>query len=505
MWRRAPSIDRGGEATRVPRDARWGNIVAGMCAIAIGWFVFRAAVEVTVSPRSVWNERSLAPAFVVARGGALYPPREGGPLLSCIYAPLSAVAYVPATLARDPSSAMRIGVVISVLFFLAPLGLALWLRLWSWVGASLYLGLAVGSAGVSYSIFPIHADAPALGFAGLGAICLSGRLGLGWRVAGGAMLVLAALSKQNMAPLAMLGPLLVGWREGWRRAAASLAGGCAAGLAVLTYSLVVLGRLEDLYFNLVTVPVGAGFAQTGFFAAARALGADMIPSLCVLALCLALYWRGRGRSDGGWRWGDAGLALALSVALWPTSVAGYMKLGGYPNALAPGVYLAILGACFVADRAAGFSRWAGIGLAGFALMAGAFTAPVVAWSLREWRGTEATWTQRAFEFERRHPGEVYFPANPLAPLMVSGRLYHMDDGLYCRAVAGYPVTEEQFMRHLPEGASRIAFIPGGRELLLRSTGDVLRERLAPEPSDDLRAWEMHRFSRGPAGGSDHGR
>lgn len=484
---------------------RWVGVATGLCVIAVGCFMFRAAVEATISPRSVWNERSLAPAFVVARGEKLYPPRDGGPLFSCIYAPLSAVAYVPATVGADPAAAIRIGAVLSVLFFLAPLVLALRLRLWSCVAVALYLSLGVGSASVSYSIFPIHADAPALGFAGFGAVCLIGRLGIPWRATGGALLVMAALSKQNMAPLALLGPLLVGWREGWRRAAAVLVGGCLAGVVVLAYSGLALGRWEDIYFNLVTVPLGAGFSQSGTGSAVRALAADMVPAVCVLGLCLMLVWRRLGvRDAGGWL-ADPAMMLAMSAALWPTSVAGYMKVGGYPNALAPGVYFSILAACFAAHGAAGLVRASAVGLAGFSVLAAALALPVAFRNLRDWRGVAETWSQQAFEFERRHPGEVYFPSNPLATLMASGRGYHMDDGLYCRSVAGYVVSEEQLMRHLPEGASRVAFIPGGRELLLRSTGGALEARLEPDRLDALGRWEVLRFARGGAGGGDHGK
>jgi hypothetical protein len=231
----------------------------------------------------------------------------------------------------------------------------------------------------------------------------------------------------------------------------------------------------------------------------------MAPALCVLGVCLLLVWRG-GLGFGGKVVADGITMMAFSVALWPTSVAGFMKVGGYPNALAPAVYFAVLAACFIARGGMGLGRGVALGMAAFAVVAAALAAPVAFAYLRQWEGVRATWSQRAFEFERAHPGEVYFPANPLAALMASGRWYYMDDGLYCRAVAGYKVSEEQLMRYLPERFSHVAFIPGGRELFSRSTGGALDGRLEPDRCEGLDGWDVVRILRDPLPrGGDHAR
>lgn len=492
-------------APGVPMKSKcWRGLTAALIAIAIACFLVRAGAEIGISPRSVWNERSLAPAFVVARGEPLYVPKDGGPLLSCIYAPLSAISYLPATLGDDPASAIRIGTAISIVFFMLPAALALLLRRWSWPSAALYLSLGVGSASVSYSIFPIHADAPALGFVGLGAICLAGREGMRWKLVGGALLMMAAFSKQNFLPVALVGPAIVWWRDGLRPAAACLAGAAGAAIVLLLLSRWLLGSWEDLFFNLVTVPVGAGFSERSLAVAARALAVDMAPALCVSGICLLLLLRKRGLA-GSTALTEAGMMMLLSLALWPTSVAGFMKLGGYPNALAPGVYLAIFAACFAAHTAMGLGRQVPLGIAVFSVLAAALAMPVVLAYHREWKGVPATWSQRAFDYERRDPGQVYFPANPLASLMASGRTYHMDDGLYCRAVAGYTVSKEQLMRYLPERFSHVACIPGGRDLLSRSTDGALDDRLEPDRPAGLEGWDVVRFIRDASRGGDHGR
>lgn len=64
-----------------------------------------------------------------------------------------------------------------------------------------------------------------------------------------------------------------------------------------------------------------------------------------------------------------------------------------------------------------------------------------------------------FQFERTHPGEVYFPWDPLAALMASGKLYHFDYGVEDRILAGFPPSDEQLHAWIPANAQWIALPP----------------------------------------------
>ena len=65
----------------------------------------------------------------------------------------------------------------------------------------------------------------------------------------------------------------------------------------------------------------------------------------------------------------------------------------------------------------------------------------------------------AFRYEQRHPGRVYFPMEPLVPLLARGAPTHLDISLSERADAGSPITPEQFASGLPRHYQLIAYPP----------------------------------------------
>jgi hypothetical protein len=61
---------------------------------------------------------------------------------------------------------------------------------------------------------------------------------------------------------------------------------------------------------------------------------------------------------------------------------------------------------------------------------------------------------------RAHPGEAYFPNNPLEHLAVEGRLPHFEYGVFDRVLAGLPLSLDHLQRHIPPGARRICYPAG---------------------------------------------
>jgi len=86
-------------------------------------------------------------------------------------------------------------------------------------------------------------------------------------------------------------------------------------------------------------------------------------------------------------------------------------------------------------------------------------------------------------YELRHPGRAYFPYTPLATLLASGRVYHVDFSVYDREIAGYPLTSHQFAAGLPSGFEVVAIPPGvsRRSSALRR----MLERYAPVTDVEL--------------------
>jgi hypothetical protein len=60
-------------------------------------------------------------------------------------------------------------------------------------------------------------------------------------------------------------------------------------------------------------------------------------------------------------------------------------------------------------------------------------------------------------FIREHRGEVYFPWNPLEHLLVEGKYYHFDYGLYDRELAGFAVSPEHFRSCTPQTPRLVCF------------------------------------------------
>ena len=65
--------------------------------------------------------------------------------------------------------------------------------------------------------------------------------------------------------------------------------------------------------------------------------------------------------------------------------------------------------------------------------------------------------QIAFDYARRHPGEIYFPRMTLVHLLAEGEVYHQVIGVLDRAYAEFPLTEDHLRAHLPPEMKGIAF------------------------------------------------
>jgi hypothetical protein len=68
--------------------------------------------------------------------------------------------------------------------------------------------------------------------------------------------------------------------------------------------------------------------------------------------------------------------------------------------------------------------------------------------------------QIAYDYLKDHPGEVYFPNDPLPALMANGKLYHLAEGIHDRERAGYPLSEEHLRSGIPPNMKWIAILPG---------------------------------------------
>ena len=71
--------------------------------------------------------------------------------------------------------------------------------------------------------------------------------------------------------------------------------------------------------------------------------------------------------------------------------------------------------------------------------------------------------EQAYDFALRHPGEAYFPWQPLSTLLAEGRLDHFNFQVHARTAAGYPLSQEHFEAYIPPDLQFVFFRPKARD------------------------------------------
>jgi hypothetical protein len=408
-----------------------------------------AALEAPYSP---WDVVRLAPAAGLVRGLPLYSSRDGGPILSTMYTPLSALAYVPAALLPDPAAAAVAGRILACLFYFLPVALVCLKSegVHPRVGVGVLVLSALGtlaSPALSYSATRIHSDAPALGLAGLACWLVmkgGGRaFGLGCVCAW-----LSVWAKQTMIVLPLVLPFC-GATVSRVRAGLMVLG---AGLVVSAGFLLAWGG-DAMVFNAVLWPGHLPWKGTAPGNLAG-VSAELVPqALPFLVVLLA----GLGRkTSGSSRWHVPAL---IGLVLVPMAILGRVKKGGDLNSFSPALYPWLL-ACAarvaeIASEADEFAlawrRWLTAAVVGFSAT-GILTFVTGAKLFSHLRPAQAE-----HAYLRAHPGQVYFPWHPLAHLTAEGRLTHHAHSVWERRVAGYPVSREHTLKEIPARCRYVAF------------------------------------------------
>ncbi len=436
--------------------------VAGLCIVQAGY----AALDWNWG--GYWNDVRVARAYAVAGGADIYGSANQGVLPGHLYGPVGFFLYAPVRLASTPGGAIRMGVALSALLALAPLALAFGWRRRGVPEAALALAafLHLYWSPVAGTLWSVHVDAPAIGLILLSWIGLAraAETAADWRwpALAGVAAAAAVWAKQTAVPALLLPPVLL-WLAGKRGRAAAAAGwglGCAAGLGAL---FGWLWGFEDLWFTMFEVPGRHGRYVGRLLADFTELGTllDLAP---LIAIPLILGRRGPAGRDSR----RARLALIYCLALIPFAALGRLKISGaVNNYLGPDVF-ATLAVCLAAaaalrrPRNGGAVRRRACALLGLALLAQVTrTSGFLAHeAVRQWQSHPTAASDEAFAYARAHPGDAYFPWNPLATLMAEGRLYHSGHGAVGRRQAGLLVSDAQWRAHVPKQA-RYVMLPAG--------------------------------------------
>ncbi len=484
------------------RLSGWGP-VGRMMAVLLPLLAFLGAGDLVMglfdAPRALWNSPRLAPAFALWHGYAMYYGPESGPVLGNIYGPVMALAYLPTVFFSLPSQALTAGVALTIgYYFLPVVGLHFKREepdyrraVLASLGIVVFLFMTILSPPLSQVAYSIHADAPALGLSGLACFFLYARTGRHSRptlLPAAFCAVLAVWTKQTMVPLLFALPLYLWLAEG-RRVAFDCLKYLAACLVITSAVFIIWLGAQPLFFNLFVIPSHHPWYSALPDSPLKGLRTLALPvrlsvlleaaaqwlQFCLIPLAMLLIYflyrrcfsRSRLVAVRDWFAAQPWVLLAfVGICLLPTSLLGRVKVGGDINSLALSGYFIFVAASLVLVQVVArvsafeFRNSAQVArLVTFSVLIGcavpAYTESRFQINLVAYAGPTAA--DKAFYFLKAHPGEAYFPWNPLGHLMAEGKLYHFCYGVYDRKLADYPMSPEHLHSALPPKVKLIIF------------------------------------------------
>lgn len=428
-------------ASRVVRLALVATALGVLVCLWNAWCEF---------PFYAWNDVRLAPAFALRHGVNPYPLIGDGPLFTWIYGPVSLFLHLPATLAGSAAGALHTAMAINTLLVLLPPAVILFaapeLRARGLAPAT--LAWCVVALVLPRSHLVLHvADHAAIAF-GLLSCWLLARVpapGAGRLAVAAACGALAVWSKQIAlfvlpAQLVYLG--LATGRTTVLRYTAWLA---AWGFAALGTFVMCFG-FANLWLNLVAIPGRLPWAEfwPRFTMRPWTVGLQVIgPIALLVAVWRSGHWPGRDSESGRL----LQLTTLVAAAMLPVGLAGYFKIGGDLNLLHSLDYLlpALLLAWLAREpltAPGGGRRVLAVAVVALGLRAPELLAPA--------RGPFTGHLESAGRLAAAHPHALWFPQHPVLTYYADGRLWHSEDGVLTRSIAGYGIREPEFRRHLPQ-------------------------------------------------------
>jgi hypothetical protein len=427
-------------------------LVFGAAAAALALWLWSCLCRFPVHG---WNAIRLAPSFMWRAGVSPYPGPTAGPVTTWIYGPLPIILQWPAALMRDAASALLAAGAINLLLAAVPLAVAIrkqaspgtTLRQQAW---ALLLALACWPA-----VNLIFCQA---GNAAIACGLLAGALVAGaaprdsarlWAAA--ALATLALWSRQTE-----LGPVLgqiayLGLRHG-RRAAVAQALRAAATGGLFGLAFCGMFGTDGLVYNMFVIPAALPFVTFADKVRSLVYAGDIASYLLAYVLLPAVIVAVRARRL--LRRDHPALAPVLVFACSvPFDLAGFFTIGGNVNSFHAAVYLLPVATLWLLERGLRAGAWSWAAPAGLALALGLQCTALWPLPLRP----QISGLRQGAALARQLPGQIYFPWNPLLTYFSDGRIYHVEDGLMTRAIAGRPVPPAVVKAGLPPEMCVVAY------------------------------------------------
>ena len=479
--------------------------------LLLGLLALQAVARILNAPAFVWNEIRMARSVGLLYGVPLYPDRNAStPIVGTMHTPVSHCLYLAVAALRSPTQLLLAGSLLSLLLMFVPLAWVLWRasdgafeRILAAGVAFLFCGFSIMEApGTFHLASMIHVDAAVVAFATIACGIFSNprrpvTSAQVWIC--GLACAFAVGSKQTAAPIVLGVAVFIAVIAG-RRMLAHFCAAVLMGGAILFAIILLFVPLEAFLFNTVTLaahrPLKPDYADV-LVRAFREEKQDAAPALFTIVLITGVQWMMRGRPHSPRKFFAANrwLAFAIPAAmLLPVTVKGFASVGADVNH--PGLILYLL---FVAaglaviegidDREHAVVRAVAWMCASLGILMGIAPGVLPALPLRlHHYGMNAAET--ALAYERRHPGRAWFPCNPLAHLLASGRAVHVDYSVYDREIGGFPLSPRQFETGLPPGFELVAIPPG--EGLQSAASHEMLQHFERSSDTELPGWEVYR-------------
>ena len=227
----------------------------------------------------------------------------------------------------------------------------------------------------------------------------------------------------------------------------------------------VFGNWRAIYFNTVVLPALTTVIRSKYLYGAYSMYEYSAALLLALAGAGVVWFLAPAGADSIKPRPRTFILVffAVTAALVLPSIRNYAVVGGEINAFSHALYFLLLGAIltiseltillkFDARSIKALNFW--IIVSAYLLCASGvpmlFDRPRIAMMRRTPAAMEA------YRYDKKNPGEVYFPSNSMAVYLAEGKLYETDWGVMNPDLAGHPLSRQDIFRYLPDEARYIA-------------------------------------------------
>ncbi len=460
---------------RRPIDRILFALLIPCVTIALGQIVVDA---INVSTYDLYSIRRIVPSAALANGLPIYRSSESGPALFP-YGPVGHLLLVPAAFFGGPTAVVVTAILIIHALCLTPIAYLVWLqtrgdrrdRIVAAASAVCLFALIVPWIPALLSICKrVHVDGTglALAVAGLGLLAPSnGEKPSRRRLLASAVLVALAIWTKPTFAIAPLSAVFYLWHTRGLRMAfrysvlAGLAIGTLGGAFVLAFGF---NRLWFSMFHLPRTIRSLKFSAGDFLGHMLSIYVNILPFLLLGGLMLLLAARiATGRPSGTRRFAETGSwlpLLAYAVVSAPFVFFVRTKAGAAVNHNAMVIYpVATAAAIWLSEMACSrdLAKRATVRAILVLLLALSAVATAGLTALGVWGLANAgrSRTQVAYEYLLSTDRSVFFPSRPLATLLATGELHHLDIGM------GDPWTDiprlsrSHFFQYAPESPDMI--------------------------------------------------